>query len=210
MTDAPLTFTDVSDGLVPKAARYVSGRYRAYGVTADDVLQEMMCWLYGNGATNVRRWLAKSPQQSTRIYRSIVDVGRSYTEREKAARVGYEPDDIFYYTQATVEGLMPLVLDETYDGSSGLADNPTGKKHKKAPGDGDELLAAIMDIRRAIKACRPWVRDVFQNGEPGVIHWDDAVLAVINHLGGEAPCVGRRRVQSNAAAQFETRQQEAS
>lgn len=207
MTVECLTFSDIGDSFVPKAANYVSRRYGRYGVTKDDLYQEMFVWLVDEGATRVRRWLANDPQQTMRIWRSLIDAGRSYAEKEKAHRVGYDQSDVFWYSPATIEAALPLVLDTTFDGQVNQRDE-TGVKQKKAPNEGGDLIASIVDIRRAIKLCPDWVGLTFLNGEPGVPGWDDAVASVIAVLGGEKPTIGRRRVMSNAASQYATREQE--
>ena len=208
MTNDPLTFSDVSDSFIPKAAHYVSRRYSRYGVTKDDIYQEIYVWLLAEGTARVRRWLASDPQQSMRIWRSLIDAGRTYAEREKAHRVGYEQADVFWYSPGIVEAAMPLVLDTTFDGQVNQKDD-TGVKHRKAPNEGGDLIATIVDIRRAIKICPDWVGLTLVGSEPGGAGWDDAVRTVVAVLGSEAPTVGRRRVMSNAAAAHLTHAQEA-
>jgi hypothetical protein len=206
VTTEPLTFGDVIDDLVPRAAYKVGRQYDRWGFGIQDASQEMLCWAYGKGTTNIRRWLAAEPQQIARLHWALVDVGRTAGEKEKAARCGYDSTDIMWYTPALVEGLMPLVLDETYDGIDGVGDQD-GKRQKRMPNEGGDLLAYVMDIRRAISQSEDWVGDSLMAGDAG---WDSAISVLINRLGGEAPHVGKRRVMSNAASQYQTRQQEAS
>ena len=200
----PYTWTEVEKAFTVKAARNVTRRYAPYGVTFDDAQQEILVWLYGKGKAKVERWLANEPQQTTRIFRSMIDAAAQYGEREKATRCGYDVEDVEWYTPRMIEGLMPLALDPTFDGTPAKQ----GDGHRTSGGglisQGNEALVAVLDIRRALKACPSWVTEMFQLHEPGAAGWDDAVYAVINRLGGDLGRVGRRRVLSNAHAQHIT------
>lgn len=206
MTDEPLTFSDVIDTLVPRAAWKVGRQYDRWGFGVEDASQEMLLWAYGEGTTRIRRWLAKEPQQIARLHWALIDVGRSVGEREKAARCGYDTSDVAWYSPSLVEGLMPLVLDETYDGIDG-AGEADGKRQKRMPNEGGNLLAYVVDIRRAISRCKDWVGETLIGSAPGAAGWDEAIQEVLALLGGESPYVGTRRVISNAHAQYLTREE---
>jgi hypothetical protein len=182
------TFDDMP-GFVSKAAGYVAYRYRNYGVEADDVQQEIYVWLYGKGRSKVERWLGNEPQQTTRIYLSMLDVGRKYGEKEKAAKAGYRPEDVWWYTPASVESLMPLVMDSTYT---------------QANGHVGELITMVMDIRSAVQEAG--LSEFFEQFGAEEEHPDYRVnvMLVLDRLGGERPIVGRRRAMSNAQAQAVT------
>lgn len=200
MSDETYTFEDISERFVHKAAGYVAWRYRAYGVEVTDLRQEMYAWLYGEGASRVRKWLRSSPQQTTRIYRSLVDAGVSYGEAEKAEKVGYDSDDVMWYSPTLVEGLMPLVLDETFDGDMPVEGAESGRKSKQVPHEAGNGLAMVLDIRRALDKLPDWVETCLRHEERGLGRWDDAVLAVVNFLGGSKPTIGKRKVLTNVAA----------
>ena len=209
---APYSFDEISVSFVSKAATYASRRYRRWGVEREDFAQEIFVWLYTPANTaRVNQWLDREPQRLTRIYRSLLDVAIRYGEKEKAAHCGYAPDDILWWTPAMVEATLPLALDATFDGiTSAAPEDNDGGKHKKAPDEGGNLLASVVDVRQALALSPRWVREVLDHddGYPG---WDDAVLHLINQLGGSRlPVVGRRRVITNATAQHRTHAQEAS
>ena len=207
MTVTVYTFPDIATRFVRKAATYTHRRYRHYGVEADDVTQELYVWLYGPGEVKVRRWLAADPQQTTRIYRSLLDKALAYAEREKASRVGYETDDVHWYSPTLVEGLIPLALDSTFDGKPPLEGESSGRRTASAS-EGGDYLAMVADVRRALDRCGEWVRLTFLNCEPGAGGWDEAVRVVVNFLGGESPYRERRRAVSNDRALAITRGQE--
>jgi len=209
VTQEAYTYDDVRDRLIPHVARRIAWRYRAYGVETADLQQEMYVWLYGEGDRRVRKWLRSSPQQTTRLFRSFEDAGIRYGEAEKAARVGYEPDDVMWYSPALVEGLMPLVLDETFDGEMPAEGAESGRKSKQVPHEAGNGLVMVLDIRRALSKLPEWVTDCFRHEERGMGRWEDAVQAVVNWLGGSNPYVGKRKVLANATAKALTDSAEA-
>lgn len=188
MSDDPYTFEQIAATFTRKAAVYVANRYRNYGVEADDAQQEIFLWLYGKGTAKVERWLANEPQQTTRIYRSMIDQAVRYAEGEKAARVGYKVDDVYWYTPSSIEGLMPLVLDDTYVQENGHV---------------GELITMVVDIRRVMQ---PDDYEFFTQNDESDVRWTDRVQTLVNRLGGDRPSIGRRRVISNAQAQAITRE----
>jgi hypothetical protein len=212
MKREPYTFDEIALSFTRKAASYASRRYGRWGVDREDFAQEIACWLYGSGKAKVERWLANEPQQSTRIYRSMLDVAIKYGESEKAERVGYHSDDVMWWTSAMVEAVMPLVLDSTYDFQASDGVGSDGGKHKKlAPGEGANLLTSVLDVRRALKFCPAWVMEVLEDYSSGHPAWEDAIELVVHQLGGSLlPQIGRRRVMNNATAQHVTHAQEAS
>jgi len=177
------TFETVAASFVRKAAGYTGYRYRNYGVEPEDVISEINVWLFGDGRPKVEKWLGNEPQQTTRIYRSMLDVALKYAESEKANRVGYKPDDVWWYTKTSVEGLMPLALDPTYT---------------QANGHVGETLTMVVDIRRVMT---PEDHDYFTYCDDTDPDWSERLTDLVNRLGGQRPYVGRRKVLSNATAQ---------
>lgn len=183
-------FADIAAAFTNKAASYVAWRYRHYLVDRDDVMQELYVWLYGEGRVKVEKWLANEPQQTTRIYRSLLDVGIGYAEQEKAVKVGYKIDDIYWYSPSQVTGLMPLVLDATFVQENGHV---------------GELITMVIDIRRVLGTGELY--DYFMNHTDTDLAWDDNVQTVIDRLGGDRVYVGRRKAMSNARSQAITSQE---
>lgn len=182
------TFEDVVQYFVPKMARVCERRYRLYGLPYEDFKQEMYVYLYDKGQAKVRRWLASSPQQNFRIYRSLLDQGLAYGEREKAERVGYHVDDVFWYTPNMISAIMPLVLDDTFTEDSGKI---------------GELVVSVIDVRRVLTDDE---RDFFLEHNDAHPMWEDTVQRLIGRLGGDRPYVGRRRVMTNAHSQAITKE----
>jgi hypothetical protein len=179
------TFDEVSVAFVRKSSGYIANRYRHWSIDSDDIASEIHVWLYGKGTEKVQRWLANEPQQTTRIYRSMLDKGLEFAEKEKASKVGYHVDDVHWYTPSAIEGLMPLVLDPTYVQEKGVI---------------GDLITMVLDIRRVMT---PDDVEWFTDNDPD----DEHVRVLVDRLGGARPYVGRRRVISNAPATAITSEQ---
>jgi hypothetical protein len=106
-----------------------------------------------------------------------------YAEGEKAAKVGYKVDDLYWHTPTSVAGLMPLVLDATF------------VQEKGAIG---ELITSVIDIRRALGTGELY--EYFMGADSSDAAWDDNIQIVVDKLGGNRPAIGRRKALSNAAS----------
>lgn len=196
-------FSDVEQ-LARKAAGSVSRRYRRWGTDFDTALSDIHLWMYTpRNQAKINRWLANTPQQTARIYWSLVSAAQVPAEKLKAERVGYEVDDVVWYSPHTVRSLLPLVADPTYDGMTDPDRERTedlNEKQRKQPvnyREGGNTLAQVVDIRRAISRLPRWVALAVEEGTDT----ESAVEAITQRLGGLTPHVGRRRVMSNAQAQ---------
>lgn len=180
---------------VTKAARLLGDRYTRWGVTREDIQQELWLWLLNND-DKVRRWLAKDPQQTTRIFRSLYDCGRKYAEKEKAASLGYEADDVQWYTASLVESVLPWALDSEWNGMVSASDDP--EQAQLAKFVGEDVLALVADVRKAID--KTYTAFDLLDGEPGDDGYEVAIQRIVDFLGGSREYVGRRKVISNGRA----------
>jgi hypothetical protein len=156
----------------------VTMRYRRW-VDRDDMTQELNLYLLGDGKREAKR--AVTVGQMNRLLRGVAV---QYAEREKAVKSGYSPDDVIWYSRELLEDvLIPLALDDTFDG---VISDRLGSSQSLS------LVTMVVDVRRAIKAVGA------------------DVVSVHAFLGGGQPNTGgyRRRSVSNASAQSITRQTE--
>lgn len=182
------TFEQVADEFVPAAAATAARRFSRWRIEYEDVRQEIYVWLYGKGNHKVLRWLAADEQQTTRIWRSMLDVANGYCVTERAFRAGYDPDDDYWYTPGVIEALIPLAQDETFTGQVAEHEDGTSRPHKPM-NEGGDLIAMVMDVRAA-------------SAKVGY-----STEAIIEWLGGRKPRIGKRRVLSNTQAQAITQEQ---
>lgn len=121
-------------------------RYQQY-VDFEDLVQEAAVWWYGKG----QKYLPSYLQDETlaRISMSVYRYVDAYARAEKAARVGYQPRDQYPYNPREVLSLIPIALDP-----EGLPEpgHPEGPKPKGNLAEGGDLIAALVDVRRALDA----------------------------------------------------------
>lgn len=187
-----------------RAAASVMRRYANY-IEYEVLLQEGYVWLLAN-QEKVEGWLAASPQRTTRLFHSLRDYMIALAEQEKAARCGYDPEDVAWYSATLVEGLLPLALDDTFTPEQINESDGEGKRSKPA-NEGGDLLAMVLDIRRALKGTNTIL--FFLDSVAGDPMWESRIEQLVDYLGGQRPYTGRRRSLTNRAAQAITGQQEA-
>lgn len=181
---------------VSKAVRLLGDRYARWGVTREDLQQELIVWLLSHD-DKVQRWLASEPQQTTRIFRSLYDCGRKYAEKEKAASLGYEADDVQWYTASLVESVLPWALDLDWNGMT--SNSPDPERAGIAKFVDDDVLTLVMDVRKGID--KTFTAFTLLNESPGDDGYEVAIQMVVDFLGGNRDYVGRRKVISNGRAQ---------
>ena len=196
------TFSDM-EIFVTKAANWTARRYSDYGVEFDDVAQEIRMWIFAGGEKKIRKWLKSSPQQTTRIYLSMLDVARGYAEKQKADQSGYKIEDVQWYSIPLLIDLLPMAFDPTFTGESNTDENNTYTKGRRPPQEGNNLLVMVIDVRAALEQAAPWVRSALRRNpqEP------EALSQLLSELGGSRPHIGQRHAISNAHAQYITREQ---
>lgn len=210
-----------------KAARRVHVVNKRY-VELGDVLQEMYIWVAKN-AKYVNEWREQGQHGTNKLGVALYRAGHSYVAHERARATGSSMSDFFWYTPAVLEDLLPDVWEySSWEASNQVeADMP---RNKAKPGEGGNRRAMMIDVSYAIGTLpaedQRLLRDRFyehpdMSSEILGQQWNltadglrkriDRILAkLVDRLGGEPPFwQGRRKVQSNAAAQANLRKQDA-
>lgn len=145
-TATEVVHMDDYDVLVRTAVSRVWRRYREY-VEFDDLMQEAAVWWYGKGQKHLPVYLADANQSrlSVSIYRYV----DTYARAQKASRVGFEPRDQYRYQAREVADLIPIALDPEGLPAVGHHEGPAPKGNLAEGGD---VLAALVDVRRALHA----------------------------------------------------------
>lgn len=134
-------------GLIDKTVADVHRRWAEY-VDREDLVQEALCWWYGPGQPYLPAYLSDDANH-VRLRRSIWRWCARFAEREKAARSGYQPEDVYRYSARAVARLIPYCLDP--DGlPSGPGAAVGGPKPKGNLAESGDLLATWLDVRRAL------------------------------------------------------------
>lgn len=180
----PTSAEPTIEDLVVSISHAAAARYAGF-VTFEDVQQQLQLFILSNAA-QVARWYNNSGFH--RVALALRGAAKRYSETEKAAACGYSFDDVAWYDPTMLEDLIPLALDERWDGTSPSSeDDGSMPRSKTDAAVGGTLLAMVMDVRRAIRRV---------GSDP---------TAVAEFLGGDFPGSKSsqktpRRVLSNAAA----------
>lgn len=141
------------------------------------------------------------------LTKTLERAAERFARREKAAVLGYKPEDEYFYSEVTTEAMI-LAWGKGDVTSIGQVHDPTemgGKRTPKPASEGNDLLAMILDIDVAMKKldARTYgivyativddrtIEDVAESW--GITHQrvsqirKQGVYRVIDHLGGRKP-----------------------
>lgn len=142
--------------LAPSVANVIFRRFRGY-VDKDDVVQECYSW-YLQRATHYDELLndENSMQRTINEKRIAWQMKRNaerYARKEKAARSGYRVGDEAFYDTVVIAQLLPHVIasivnDTVLEQAQNMINDGQPKK-QSAPAEGGNLLATLIDIKKA-------------------------------------------------------------
>lgn len=162
------TLEDVERHFAPTLAYGTYRQYRDF-VSPHEVLRVVLAHIADNHRA-IEKWLAKSPQRTRQIERLITDAARAYCERVKAERSGYSIDDVYWYSPGVVDELKPMARNRAWKPSDETFESDGGESRRSKPArEGGDLLAMVMDVRRAAAA----------------VGWNTS--AIVDYLGGRKP-----------------------
>lgn len=155
--------------IVPSVVTTILRRYRAY-VEKGDLTQEAWAFVLSRAEafnellstdTEVQhKWNEK--KIAWQIRRNL----ERYARKEKAAKSGYQVNDEAYYDTITIAQLLPFVIksyvhDTALEQSQVLVNDGTPRK-PSAPAEGGNLLAMLVDIKRAYEKLEKEDRDILR------------------------------------------------
>ena len=145
--------------LVPSVAGTIYRRYKNY-VERDDIRQECMAWAMTRNAYITEQLNEPNEERrkhnEQRIAYQMRRVAERYARKEKASKSGYQTTDEAYYESAGIGQLLPFVIASVIDGTvleqvqQMVQDGQP--KGKSSPAEGGNLLATLIDIKRAYLA----------------------------------------------------------
>jgi len=129
---------------VASVSRQLRSRYRDFA-EYEDIQQELYIW-YVKNHRKVARWEEEHHEKSVArlVAKSLRNHGEKYCRREKAAAVGYEPDDEFFYTIPMVADMLQLYFDPEWMEPPGM--QLTTTSGGKPPQEGWNLQAMVADV----------------------------------------------------------------
>lgn len=161
----------------------VNDVHRRFGqyVDREDLQQEAALWWYQPEAQKYLAEYLSEDGNFVRLRRSIWRHCASYAGKEKAAKVGYFPDDQVQYRTPEILKLLPVALAgehvEFVAASSGESSDLNAGIHSQGnkAESTNNVLVALLDVRNAIKALRQEDRLFLRNADAAQLDW--AVLA---------------------------------
>jgi len=143
-------------------------RYHA-DVDLDDLRQEAAVWWYGPGQLYVQDYIDQD-EKHVRLRRSIWRWCARYAQAQRASHRGYSAADQLRYSPASILQLLPVALDP--DGIPDGGGFREGPKPKGNLAEGGDVLAMLIDVRRAIHALEYEDQTFLVLAEDLVCDWD--------------------------------------
>jgi RNA polymerase sigma factor (sigma-70 family) len=159
----------ILDDLVPSVVTTIHRRFRAY-TERGDLLQEAWAFVLSRAdhfnevlsdENEVqRKWNEK--KVAWQIRRNL----ERYARKEKATKSGYQINDEAYYDTVTIAQLLPFVIksvisDTALEQSQILVNDGTPRK-PSAPAEGGNLLAMLVDIKKAYEKLDKYDQDILR------------------------------------------------
>lgn len=224
MTSTPPTVFDALYTVAQRAGRRIGGRNSEW-VSVSDAVQEAMVWLIEH-PERVERATTNGVVNRPRIYAEVAWHLVEWVNRERRQH-GYHPEDHQRYTAGMVEAILPFVWgplskpQSDGNGGGGSADPAVGGDWLALQLDVTRGLALLDKTQRAVLLMRfgqgeQWATVAATVGltvEGARKRARRAVTTIVRFLNGLHPDdaqwggPGRRRVMSNGAAQWLTREQ---
>ena len=142
--------------ITASVANVIVRRFRGY-VDKEDVKQECYSW-YLSRVTHLDSLLNEENTvqrviNEKRIAWQMKRSAERYARKEKAVRTGYKPGDEAFYDTVVIAQLLPHVIASVVDNTvleqaQNLINDGQPKK-QSAPAEGGNLLATLIDIKKA-------------------------------------------------------------
>lgn len=183
-------------------------------VEYDELLATGYEWI----AKHAERVIEDGGEKPGRLARDIRRAMLHTVERERLRVTGARPEDLTYYTVSDIERLLPLAFEPNELVMPGQVDEDTEHRAKKAPNEGNDYAASVVDVSRALSRLPEDARVLLQQRYDIGLEYPDiarlhgltagaaekrvkrTLFTILDLLGGEAPWRDRRP-RGNAHAQ---------
>ena len=171
----------ILNDLVPSVVTVIHRKFRSY-TEKPDLLQE--AWAFVLSKADQYNTLLSEENELQRKWNEkkiawqIRRALERYSRREKAAKSGYQIGDEAYYDTVTIAQLLPFVIksfvnDTSLEQSQVLVNDGTPKK-PSAPAEGGNLLAMLVDIKKAYELLAKEEQEILR-----LRYYDNLTLQVI-------------------------------
>lgn len=142
--------------LVPSVSYLIAKKFKGW-VERQDIKQE--CYLWAIGRSEQFNQLlsepdfAKREQNERRIAYQMRRMAERFARKEKARKSGYQTSDEAFYDTSTIAQLIPFVIASVVEGTvleqAQEMLNDGSPRKQSTPAEGGNLLAILIDIKRA-------------------------------------------------------------
>lgn len=159
----------ILDDLVPSVVTTIYRRFRAY-TERGDLLQEAWAFVLSR-AEHFNEVLSEENEvqrkwNEKKIAWQIRRALERYARKEKASKSGYQLNDEAYYDTVTIAQLLPFVIksfiSETALEQSQILINDGTPRKPSAPAEGGNLLAMLVDIKKAYEKLDKYDQDILR------------------------------------------------
>ena len=189
----------ILDDLVPSVVTTIYRRFRAY-TERGDLLQEAWAFVLSR-AEHFNEVLSEENEvqrkwNEKKIAWQMRRALERYARKEKASKSGYQLNDEAYYDTVTIAQLLPFVIksfisDTALEQSQILINDGTPRK-PSAPAEGGNLLAMLVDIKKAYEKLDKYDQDILR-----LRYHDNLTLQIISeYLECAISTVDRRCTQA--------------
>lgn len=142
--------------LVPSVSYLIAKKFKGW-VERQDIKQECYLWAIGrseqfNQLLNEPDF-AKREQNERRIAYQMRRMAERFARKEKARKSGYQTSDEAFYDTSTIAQLIPFVIASVVEGTvleqAQEMLNDGSPRKQSTPAEGGNLLAILIDIKRA-------------------------------------------------------------
>lgn len=132
---------------VKVAASQVARRYRGF-VTYADMVQEGIVWVLRHPGT-VEKRLDDGRRGEGRLVGAIARYLDKQARRERAASLGYKPEDEAFYTRNLIEAALPSIWDDDLLVHPPVEEALEGPRRPSNPAETSGWLVTVLDVRSA-------------------------------------------------------------
>ena len=148
--------------IAPSVAAVILRRFRGW-VDKEDLIQECYAWALTRNKQFAEQLdepdTNKRQHNEKRIAYQMRRVAERYARKEKATKAGYQTGDEAFYDTTTIAQLLPFVIQAVLHGTvlqqaQDMINDGTPKK-PSAPAESGNLIAILLDIKRAYEKLDP-------------------------------------------------------
>jgi len=129
-------------------------------VERDDILQEIFAWVASHGE-KLEQWGQEGAHGLAKAHKSMRHAGLKYCQDEKAAILGYRPEDVYYYETGLIKDALTRIWDEEAWISPPQPSDQTKVKHR-AVSEGNNYATTLCDVSRVVGQLEDGERSILE------------------------------------------------